>query len=176
MLREAYNAVGGHATVAGEILEDVALARLVKQCGYGIYFAAPVCVVRTRMYRSFSAMWQGWTKNLYPLMGQDRKSLFFELVETLPLTEAGIFAIAMLYFASVRTANLAPVLGLLAGVLLGRYLAYGAALYRNLYPTSYIQFYSMGSAWFSVALIASWWKSTRGRVVWKGREYSAKTP
>ena len=26
-------------------------------------------IVRTRMYRSFAAMWQGWTKNLYPLFG-----------------------------------------------------------------------------------------------------------
>ena len=39
---DAYEAVGGHAAVAREILEDVALARLVKKRGYGIYFTAPI--------------------------------------------------------------------------------------------------------------------------------------
>ena len=80
--RDAYDAVGGHAAVAREILEDVALARLVKQNGYGIYFTAPMGVVRTRMYRSFGAMWQGWTKNLYPLMGGNARSMFFELMDS----------------------------------------------------------------------------------------------
>ena len=40
--RDVYEAVGGHTAVAGEILEDVALARRVKQRGFGIYFAAPL--------------------------------------------------------------------------------------------------------------------------------------
>ncbi len=38
MRREAYEAIGGHAAVAGEILEDVALARRVKESGYRIFF------------------------------------------------------------------------------------------------------------------------------------------
>ncbi len=79
VLRDAYEAVGGHAAVAQEILEDVALARLVKRNGYGIYFTAPMGVVRTRMYRSFGAMWEGWTKNLYPLMGGNRQVALFRI-------------------------------------------------------------------------------------------------
>ena len=72
----SYQSVGGHASVAEEILEDVALARRVKQSGHKIYFAAAVGIVSTRMYRSFSAMWQGWTKNLYPLMGATPAAVF----------------------------------------------------------------------------------------------------
>ncbi|HXA79149.1 MAG TPA: glycosyltransferase family 2 protein [Candidatus Acidoferrales bacterium] len=176
VLRDAYDAVGGHAAVAREILEDVALARLVKQSGYGIYFTAPMGVVRTRMYRSFEAMWQGWTKNLYPLMGGNVRSMFFELTDALPISEAGLLIVALLHFAGVRTSFVAVAAGVCMGVLLGRHLAYAAALYRNLYPTSYIQFYVAGSALYSAALIGSWWKSTRGSVVWKGRKYAAKTP
>ena len=52
-----------------DVLEDVALARRVKQAGLGLYFATGRGIVRTRMYRSFGAMWEGWTKNLYPLIG-----------------------------------------------------------------------------------------------------------
>ena len=29
---------------------------------------------------------------------------------------------------------------------------------------------------YGAALLESWWKSTRGTVVWKGRAYAAKTP
>jgi glycosyltransferase involved in cell wall biosynthesis len=176
VLRDAYDAVGGHAAVAREILEDVALARLMKRNGYGIYFTAPMGVVRTRMYRSFAAMWEGWTKNLFPLMGGDSKSLFFESIEVLPISEVGLLLVALLHFAGVRTSLLAVAAGVFAGVLLGRHLAYAAALYRNLYPTSYIQYYVLGSALYSAALLESWWKSTQGTVVWKGREYSARTP
>ena len=67
--REAYTSIGGHAAVADQVLEDVALARRVKQAGLGLHFASGRGIVRTRMYRSFGAMWEGWTKNLYPLVG-----------------------------------------------------------------------------------------------------------
>ena len=67
--REDYERIGGHAAVAGEVLEDVALARLAKQAGVRLYFASGNGIMRVRMYRTFGAMWQGWTKNLYPLIG-----------------------------------------------------------------------------------------------------------
>src|SRR5579863_3077483 len=66
--RENYVRIGGHAAVAGEVLEDVALARLAKQAGIRLHFASGHGIMRVRMYRTFDAMWQGWTKNLYPLI------------------------------------------------------------------------------------------------------------
>jgi hypothetical protein len=71
---------------------------------------------------------------------------------------------------------LAAIAGAFGGVLLGRHLAYAAALFRNLYPTAYIKYYVLGSALYTAALVGSWWKSTRGTVVWKGRAYPARTP
>ena len=62
--REAYDAVGGHAAVSGSLLEDVALARAVKASGRKIFFRFGGDAVRTRMYRSFSQLREGWTKNL----------------------------------------------------------------------------------------------------------------
>ena len=49
ILRDVYRQVGGHAAIASEVLEDVALARRVKQAGYQIYFTAPIAIIRTRM-------------------------------------------------------------------------------------------------------------------------------
>lgn len=62
--REAYDAVGGHAAVAHDILEDVALARAVKRSGRKIRFRYAADAVRTRMYRDFHQLREGWTKNL----------------------------------------------------------------------------------------------------------------
>jgi glycosyltransferase involved in cell wall biosynthesis len=62
--REAYDAVGGHTAIAGDILEDVALARAVKRSGRKIRFRYAADAVRTRMYRNYRQLRDGWTKNL----------------------------------------------------------------------------------------------------------------
>ena len=62
--REVYESLGGHRAVASKVLEDVELAKLFKNAGHKIYFRYGKGRVRTRMYRSFAAMWAGWTKNL----------------------------------------------------------------------------------------------------------------
>ena len=62
--RETYDAVGGHAAIASSLLEDVALARAVKSSGRRIRFRYAADAVRTRMYRNFRQLREGWTKNL----------------------------------------------------------------------------------------------------------------
>ncbi|WP_293338525.1 glycosyltransferase family 2 protein [Microcoleus sp. CAWBG58] len=63
--RSAYEKIGGHEAVAGEIVEDVELARRIKRASLklGLYSGANLASVR--MYRSWNALWEGWTKNLY---------------------------------------------------------------------------------------------------------------
>ena len=65
--REVYERMGGHEAVRDEILDDVELARRVKGAGGRLIFLPGAEWVVTRMYRSFAAMWYGWTKNLYLL-------------------------------------------------------------------------------------------------------------
>jgi glycosyltransferase involved in cell wall biosynthesis len=62
--RATYDAVGGHAAISDSLLEDVALAQAVKKGGYKIFFRYGGDAVRTRMYRSFQQLREGWTKNL----------------------------------------------------------------------------------------------------------------
>jgi glycosyltransferase involved in cell wall biosynthesis len=62
--RDTYDAVGRHAAVAADILEDVALARAVKRSGRKIRFRYAPDAVRTRMYRNYAQLRDGWTKNL----------------------------------------------------------------------------------------------------------------
>jgi len=175
LLREVYEKLGGHAAIAGQILEDVALARRVKGAGYGIYFTAPFGTVRTRMYRSFHAMWQGWTKNLYPLMGGKPTAVLFEMGDVFPWIECLLLA---LVWAESGRRHVAPewfLPGLVAVLIVGRMFRYGMELYRNLYPVAYIKYYVPGLCLYCAALVASWWKNTRGVVRWKGRAYPART-
>jgi glycosyltransferase involved in cell wall biosynthesis len=62
--REAYRRLGGHASVAGNVLEDVELAFLAKRRKVGLRFRYAEDAVATRMYRTTAAMLEGWTKNL----------------------------------------------------------------------------------------------------------------
>ncbi|MFP5235977.1 MAG: glycosyltransferase [Acidobacteriota bacterium] len=62
--REAYRRIGGHAAVHDRVLEDVELAFLAKRRQVGLRFRYAADAVATRMYRTLSAMIEGWTKNL----------------------------------------------------------------------------------------------------------------
>jgi glycosyltransferase involved in cell wall biosynthesis len=173
--RDAYEAVGGHAKVRGKILEDVALAREVKRARFGIFFWPGYGLVRTRMYRSFAAMWQGWTKNLYPLIGGTRGSLLLEIADVLPVFELGVLALLWWQLASRYRISALWLALLFLAALLGRQLAYAIELRRNRYPAAYIQYFAAGLCLYVAALCASWWKSAHGGVVWKGRAYRVRT-
>lgn len=63
--RDTYRKLGGHASVATSVIEDVALARRAKQHGVN------ACVIRAekyghvRMYESLGAIWRGFEKNSF---------------------------------------------------------------------------------------------------------------
>jgi hypothetical protein len=93
--REAYDAIGGHRAVAGNLLEDVALARLVKSSGRRIFFRYGGDIVRARMYRNFARMREGWTKNLALLFSRPGRLALRRMTEFL-LAGGGIFAFLFL--------------------------------------------------------------------------------
>jgi hypothetical protein len=64
--RRAYDGLGGHAALRGEIVEDVELARRFKENGrYRLMMAGGEELASVRMYRSFGEIWNGFTKNIY---------------------------------------------------------------------------------------------------------------
>jgi len=159
--REAYEAIGGHAGIAGEVLEDLALAQRAKAAGYRLWFTPGNGVVRVRMYRSFGAMWQGWKKNLYGLMGGTPWAVFRELEAVFPWMPFVILLVGLKYpFA------------LLLGVwlIIFRQMSYGSELRRNHFPFALILYYMPAVALYTGVLWASYRAYARGKVAWKGRE------
>lgn len=163
--RDVYQAIGGHAAVAPQILEDVALAEIVKNTGGVIFFTAPIGVVRTRMYRSFGDMWQGWTKNLHWLFPEDHSPDIGWIFGWLAAT-------FVLLWLTKSVLVVAIILSVVA--YLGWHVWYAVALRQNHFPVGYIRYGLVGLSLFLAAWVVSSWKNTHGSVVWKGRAYPAR--
>ncbi len=165
--RDAYDSIGGHSSVAADVLEDVALATLTKRAGFRLWFASGQGIVRVRMYRSFRAMWQGWKKNLYLLIGGTPQAVLGELESIIPwipliLILAGI-KIPLLTFVGVC-------------FLLLREFIYGTELSRNQLPPKFIIYYVPAVVLYAGVLWASYRSHRKGKVEWKGREIPVTLP
>lgn len=79
--RRAYEETKGHFAVRDEIMDDIALAKVVKQSSFRLYWLFGDELIRTRMYQSFSDIWEGFSKNLGDIMRDDSllKSTFTAL-------------------------------------------------------------------------------------------------
>ncbi|HEX5410564.1 MAG TPA: glycosyltransferase family 2 protein [Terriglobia bacterium] len=175
--RSVYNEIGGFAAVRREILDDVALARLVKQRGGRLLFLPGAEWVRTRMYSTFRDMWQGWSKNLYLLYGRRPG----------PLLEALGAALVLDFLLPVGFLVLAAAiaLGQDGGWMLTALVVCfaGSVLREWNYERSLTQLgfdvrlgvYQMpGAGLFALLLMNSLWAhKVAGGVQWKGRKYRA---
>ena len=189
--REAYFQMGGHATVAGEVLEDVALARIAKQAGIRLHFASGEGIVRVRMYRNFRAMWQGWSKNLYPLIcGPPPQPAAERAGEPASEPVAGtphgmrprksyttgrelLRVVPWIPFLLLLLTPLHLIFGAMGAALLaGRHAGYAAMLRRNRFPMIFALYYLPAVVLYAAVLLTSEWLYARGRVTWRGREYA----
>jgi glycosyltransferase involved in cell wall biosynthesis len=164
--RDAYEAAGGHGAIAGSLLEDVALAQNVKASGRKIFFRYGGDAVRTRMYRSFAQLREGWTKNLALLFPHPVWLAGLRLAEFLLIVgsvEAGI--LAMLYGRK-----------LLGGLALSLFLLVCARFVARVRKANFASgatpFALAGLPLFAYLLVRS--KAARGRVTWKGRHYDSR--
>src|SRR5580698_8267379 len=163
--RAAYFQVGGHSAVAGSLLEDVDLAFLLKRRKYPIRFRYAPDALSTRMYRSFAAMMEGWTKNLarlfaYPLMMASWRALDLLLLLGLPLLLWHFFALPIPRYA-LAVVWLRVLWRFYARVAKSNFSALDCALSVFALPL------------FCLLLVKSWWRHTvRNEVAWKGRAYS----
>lgn len=163
--RRVYEGLGGHGAIANNILEDVALARLFKVSGYRIWFRQGTGLVRTRMYRDFRSMCEGWTKNLAllfpdPILLALRRAA--EFVGMTVLTIAG--AVALL-----QGSRLWGVAALVASAVI--YLLFLLRVRKAHFPWTANLVSFFGLSLFAGLLARSWMRSRAGAVRWKGRTY-----
>jgi glycosyltransferase involved in cell wall biosynthesis len=166
VLREAYEAVGGHAAVATSLLEDVALARAVKASRRKIFFRYGGDAVRTRMYRDFAQLREGWTKNLVLLFRSPMRLAKLRMAEFVLIVGGVFVAIAAglhgQWFSTI-VATILPMI--LYGFLLKRILKAHFSWDANSLAI-------IGLPLFSYLLLRSRMAYVKGTVAWKGRRYA----
>jgi len=160
--RSAYESVGGHAAVATEILEDVALARLFRDAGYSIYFRYAADAVRARMYRNWQQLCEGWTKNLALLFPQPGRLALQSLSRWLVAWSA----IAITFSA---TLNHHSVWILSAALWL---LVYQRIRTAHFTTGNNLLAIAFGLPVFAYLLLRSKKAYAKGKVSWKGRTYN----
>ncbi len=163
--REAYDAVGGHAAIAGSLLEDVALAKKVKQSRRKILFRYGGDAVRTRMYRSFAQLCEGWTKNLARLFAAPLQIAGLRLLEFILIVGSAVLSVIAVAGGRARVG---VVLGVLAVVLYGFLLK---RIRQAHFPWDANALSLFGLPIFSYLLLRSVISYKRGQVSWKGRQY-----
>jgi glycosyltransferase involved in cell wall biosynthesis len=163
--REAYDAVGGHAAVASSLLEDVELARRVKKSGRKIFFRYGGDAVRTRMYRSFAQLQEGWAKNLALLFSSPVRLAVLRSLEFVLIVGSAALAL------SAATARRWPAAGMLAALAVMLYAFLLRRIRKAHFSADANALSLFGLPLFAYLLLRSVRSYRRGRVSWKGREY-----
>ncbi|MEM6393615.1 MAG: glycosyltransferase family 2 protein [Planctomycetota bacterium] len=181
--REVYEAVGGHAAVKGQVVEDIRLGEVVKAAlrerwdtgdtSLGVRVAFAEGLLGCRMYEGWSDQWEGLTKNAFA--GTEyRLDRVVAMVPVLVVTNVlpPVFAGVGLWGA---VSSGGWVWGLAAGLA-------GVGWLLTLRPMDRVRrrmgvgwwhalLMPVGSAVYLAILVASVWRYYRGGNAWKGRRY-----
>jgi hypothetical protein len=167
--------MGGHASVAEKVLEDVELAFIAKRRKIGLQFRYAPDALSTRMYRSTAAMVKGWSKNLALLFDNCLALAMWRLLDIGLLVLLPVLAVwlwnARFAAHSLQWLGAGWVLALLWVRNLFRF--YGRVAKSN-FPFLDCAIAPLGLPLFVVLLCRSWYEvHILKRVSWKGREYAA---
>ena len=172
--RDSYNAIGGHRALAGEVVEDLALARRIKEGGFRLRYVLGIDAVDLQMYANLQALWEGWSKNWF--LGLDRsisKSLGAGGVVLLMFTLPWLLLPASLTMACLSSQDQIFWLSDAGLGLIAILMQLSVRLWtRARFSVPLRHWWLMGLGGMIIGLIAptSVWKSLTGRGwTWKGR-------
>jgi chlorobactene glucosyltransferase len=164
--RQSYFKMGGHRTVGEHLVEDISLAREVAKRipdGWRLVTCDGTGFVSCRMYTSLGQIWEGFTKNLWPVFDGDWVTFWLAilwqfLVWVLP------FLIVVFYYR--------PELYLVTGALLC--IRIGATLR---FKTSWLSvcFHPVGYSLALLIAVNSFWQAKSKGIKWKDRIYREQT-
>ena len=172
--RSAYEAIGGHRALAAEVVEDLALARRIKGAGLRLRYLLGLDAVDLRMYQSFAALWEGWSKNWFVGLERDvAKALGAAGVVVLMFTSPWLLAPAAAISALLLPDQRPLLIAALAVALLGIALQFAQRLWtRHAFQVPLTYWWLMGAGGLVIGALGptSVWRTLTGRGwTWKGR-------
>ncbi|WP_435017470.1 glycosyltransferase [Tundrisphaera sp. TA3] len=168
--REAYDRAGGHEACRREIVDDIQLARKVKESGGRLAVRVAPSLAWTHMYGGFAEIWVGLRKNAYA--GMDYMPHKYVTGSLLALAMAWIPWIAA-GLGLARGASL--LLGLGAWGILAQAMTSAPVLVFLGLPWWFAFTLPAGISAYVAIASASVWHYHRGRILWKGREIAASS-
>lgn len=176
----AHQQIGGFASAATELLEDVSLARRYKAAGYKIGLRHGAGLVRTRMYSTWNELRCGWIKNL-ALLFPDARALggtrLREFVRLFLLLALALLLTSFVYRQGTHlrspgywTSNIAVMLFWV--YTLSNYAVFYARVARAHFPYWSSLLSIFGLPIFAALLRDSATAHEQGSVNWRGRAYS----
>lgn len=164
--RQAYEAIGGHAAVRDQVVEDVALARRITRHGLRWRLLDGSRYVHCRMYRGFRQVYEGLSKNLFPLF--DYNAPFFTFVWLYLLTvfwEPFVVLALWRWGVTVTLTNVRLALALIALSLP----LWAITYWRFGFPLYLVPLYPLTICLSCGIAMRSMFVTLRGRATWKGR-------
>lgn len=170
--RDAYEALGGHEAVKGEVAEDLALAQRVVRTGRRLSMRRGERSLATRMYRSLGELVRGWSKNV--LVG----GLQTMPPRVRPLVPPAAALTGAVAWIVPPLSLVACAVGLVASPIVLAWSATTVAVSLVLWvlitarmgaPGVYGLIYPVGAAVGLYIFMRAWVRG--GRVEWKGRTY-----
>jgi chlorobactene glucosyltransferase len=169
--KEAYRAIGGHASVMEVMVEDVWLSRRIKESGFGLRIMDGGEHVGCRMYTSLGQIWQGFSKNLFAGFKFSVPAIAAVMLLNI-LTSIAPFFFLMGIITGILPSHLLPAVAAQVAILLGiRTLI--ALRFRLSFDS--ILLHPLGMAMVvGIAVNSVRWVLFAGGTRWKGREYTYK--
>ncbi|MDF2954743.1 MAG: Glycosyltransferase [Candidatus Alkanophagales archaeon MCA70_species_2] len=166
--RGVYEAIGRHEAVRDMLVEDYALAQLVRKHGYKLRFYWAPETLKVQMYRNFTELWEGWIKNIYLGIGNPSSA-------ALAITEIIILGVApfIITLYGVITTNLGiTLLGAPSSILM---LCAGFIIQKEAGSKPLLTFLTpVAIIIVATIILVSMICYHKGVVRWKGRTYKPK--
>lgn len=160
--REVYDAIGGHETLKDAVVDDVALARLVRRSGHQSEIARADDLISLRMYHGLREIIDGFTKNSFAVFNRSYAAALVLLT---------LGAIVHIWpYALALTGNVTG-LAILALIVITRVILYTALRYGFL--NAVFGHLPMTLLWYWIVLRSMWFTGVKKQLIWRGRTYDA---
>jgi chlorobactene glucosyltransferase len=173
--KTTYDSIGGHRAVRSEIMEDMAFAELVKKSGFRLYWIFGDKLIRTRMYRNISHIWEGLSKNMVDITkDSNRTTTLYRAFSSfvlgwMPLA-LPLYVFCTYDMEGASTINhWAVALSFLASISFLTF--FSMTLHALNVPLKYVISFPFGFSLHSFLTINSRRKLIKGQRRWKGRTY-----
>ncbi|MEA2327294.1 MAG: chlorobactene glucosyltransferase [Thermoanaerobaculia bacterium] len=163
VVRDVYEASGGHEELSDAVVDDIALARLIRRHGGRTEIVRAEDLVSLRMYHGLSEVVDGFTKNTFSALGRNYVAGFL-VVAGCVIFHILPYALAL---AGDRISIATIVIISITRLILFRSLRYRLDAALFLHPI-------MAAIWTWIFIRSIWLTGIRRKLLWRGRTYDAR--